>query len=565
MKSLIRHFLQMPRGDKALIINSACFRALLVCLDLLGLALIGIAASLATGTVTAASSTTSKIVTLLENWGIQEPQVGIAAIALIFFLFRGGLGLMVNFRLANSLAQVEAEKSTQIQRWIINSTMNAEHPRDQALIHSLMSSSNYAFSVVPNSISIIMGEAAMVFGVGIYLGLVDFALFACLAVYFFVFAILLNLSITKTARKIASTQAKAWLDANEVANETVINRRFFRLSGRSKFVTQKFSADRLTLAESFGKSIALTTAPRYVIEFALMLGLSTTVLLSFIIEDFSLATGVVAIFLAGAFRLVTSVLTIHGSYQTAQQAMEQGAEAFKYFQKAQISENDEVVNISDANLDVEMEVNNCSYRYPGATRNVLNRLSFQVKSGDFLGIDGKSGKGKSTLIDLLTGLIEPTEGSVTLNGLEVREFLSKYPNAIGLVPQDTHLMNATLEQNVTLQSEPLSLEQQTLLSRVLKISHVDEMLANSEITIQTMLEGGKSFVSGGQAQRIGLARALYQNPSILILDEPTSNLDPESERAVFDALEKLRGSLTIIVISHSPILLKKADRILTLS
>jgi ATP-binding cassette subfamily C protein len=189
---------------------------------------------------------------------------------------------------------------------------------------------------------------------------------------------------------------------------------------------------------------------------------------------------------------------------------------------------------------------------------VLQNVSLNFPKGRITTIFGPSGSGKTTLVDLVTGLLRPQQGEVWIDDVPLAEVnLKSWRRMIGYIPQETILLHDTVLNNVTLGDPDLSA---TDVQDALRAAGAWEFVNSMPQAMQSMVgeRGGK--LSGGQRQRIAIARALVHKPKLLILDEATSGLDPESEAAVCDTLQQLRGELTILAISHQSALVKIADK-----
>jgi ABC-type multidrug transport system fused ATPase/permease subunit len=174
---------------------------------------------------------------------------------------------------------------------------------------------------------------------------------------------------------------------------------------------------------------------------------------------------------------------------------------------------------------------------------------------------GKSGAGKSTLVDLILGLYPPTEGEVLIDGQSPKAYLETHPGSIGYVPQATALISGSLLENITMKPGHRNYDLESLRD-ALMMANIEDLVASIPGGLDAQLGTEGLSLSGGQAQRVGLARALYNKPSLLVLDEATSALDDESESAIRVALEGLRGKTTIIVIAHRPSTLQSAEMVL---
>jgi ATP-binding cassette subfamily C protein len=160
-----------------------------------------------------------------------------------------------------------------------------------------------------------------------------------------------------------------------------------------------------------------------------------------------------------------------------------------------------------------------------------------------------SGAGKSTLADLILGLLEPSKGTVSIEGLKPSELISKQPGILGYVPQKPGMISGTIAQNIALGIEPVNVNQAWLRDAI-SAAHLSDFIDSLPEGLETDIGKRKDELSGGQLQRIGLARALYSRPKLLVMDEATSALDAESENKINIALDEMRGKVTVILIAH---------------
>lgn len=203
-----------------------------------------------------------------------------------------------------------------------------------------------------------------------------------------------------------------------------------------------------------------------------------------------------------------------------------------------------------------------SFRYPKGGEPVLKDLHLDVEAGATVGIVGTTGSGKSTLVKLLLRFYDPAEGVVSLDGVDLKRLRSdSLRRHIGLVSQDVFLFDGTVEENLTYGSFSASDQD---LQRVIKQAAVDEFLERLPQGLQTLVGERGVRLSGGQRQRIALARALLKNPPILILDEATSSVDNETERAINEALEQVRSGRTVLIVAHRLSTIRHADKIVVL-
>ena len=291
-----------------------------------------------------------------------------------------------------------------------------------------------------------------------------------------------------------------------------------------------------------------------VIGFATLSGSTTTVLVS------------VGLLLAGGLRLVPALNTLLIAVNTIRS--NQPAVAIVEAELARLGEYEAIPDdAGDRSAGFvptgAFAVSDLLFRYPTRAEDALLGISVEVGFGEALGIVGSTGSGKSTLVDLLLGLLDPVSGSILIDGRPLGENLRAWRAQIGFVPQDIFLVDDTLAANITFgeADEVASAEQ---IAAAIRLAQLDDVVAELPEGLDTMLGERGVRLSGGQRQRVGLARALYRKPAILILDEATSALDNETERKISDALLSLHGKLTTVVVAHRLSTVRSCDRILYL-
>ncbi|MDO4506893.1 MAG: ATP-binding cassette domain-containing protein, partial [Spirochaetales bacterium] len=217
-----------------------------------------------------------------------------------------------------------------------------------------------------------------------------------------------------------------------------------------------------------------------------------------------------------------------------------------------------IENIKKMDFEKEISVENLSFSYPKKNLKVLDKVSFKIKKGNFVGIVGPSGAGKTTFVDILLGLLPPIEGKIYVDGKDLYDNIDGWLSNIAYVPQSISLIDGTIKENITLGTPANEIDNE-LFEKVLKMSELYDFVQELPAKENTGVGDRGAKLSGGQRQRIGIARALYTNPSVLVLDEATSALDNETEKAITDTILKLKGQITIISIAHRLSTLEQCD------
>ena len=211
----------------------------------------------------------------------------------------------------------------------------------------------------------------------------------------------------------------------------------------------------------------------------------------------------------------------------------------------------------------DVRVEDLWFRYPGSDADVLRGVDLEIPAGSSLAVVGSSGAGKSTFVDLLLGLHEPTSGRITAGGRDVLDNLVGWQSTLAVVPQDVYLADASLRANIAFGERPEDVDE-PLVAECLRRANLDHVVADLPSGLDTWVGERGVRLSGGQRQRVGIARALYRKPRLLVLDEATSALDNKTERSVTETIRSLSGDITVVVVAHRLSTVRHADRLVFL-
>lgn len=214
-------------------------------------------------------------------------------------------------------------------------------------------------------------------------------------------------------------------------------------------------------------------------------------------------------------------------------------------------------NIEKLRFNNEIQVSDIKFNYLN-NKDVLRDISFTIPKGKFVGIIGPSGAGKTTFVDILLGLLEPTSGKITVDDTDIFSNIRGWQANLAYVPQSIYLIDGTIKENIALGVDENEIDDD-LINKVLQMAELYDFVYSQPDNVNTNVGERGVKLSGGQRQRIGIARALYQKPEVLILDEATSALDNETEKSITDTILKLKGKITIIAIAHRTSTLEECD------
>jgi ATP-binding cassette subfamily C protein len=239
--------------------------------------------------------------------------------------------------------------------------------------------------------------------------------------------------------------------------------------------------------------------------------------------------------------------------------MSQGALSMLEIDETSKQKNaDELSVINSDASPLSVSVKNLCFSYKGATTETLKGLTLEIPAGSQAAFIGPSGAGKSTLADLLLGLLNPTSGEIKVGGSNPIKLLTGQPGLVGYVPQKPGMISGSIIQNIALGLPEQEVDFQKLW-KAIKDAHLNNLVDSLPDGVYTNIGKRKDQLSGGQLQRIGLARALYSEPRLLIMDEATSALDAESEHEINRILDEMRGKVTVILIAHRLNTIQRSD------
>jgi ABC-type multidrug transport system fused ATPase/permease subunit len=331
---------------------------------------------------------------------------------------------------------------------------------------------------------------------------------------------------------------------------------------RKDYYAREIRNIRSELADTQAELGFMPFISKYVLESTIILGAMLISLVQFSLQDSSQAVGTIAVFLAAGTRIAPAVLRIQqGAIQirqglsTAQTTLDLSESMVG---ETDIEDFDDQIHTAHREFLPEIHCDKLSFTYPGNQKPAVSEISMHIKPGNFVAIVGPSGAGKTTLIDLLLGVLVPDAGTISISGVTPSEAVKKWRGAISYVPQDIALSNGTIRENVILGYPSISATDELVMA-ALRIAQLERFVRDSEAGLETFVGERGSRLSGGQRQRLGIARAMLTKPRLLVLDEATSSLDGETEADISLAINALRGSTTILMIAHRLSTVREAD------
>ena len=350
---------------------------------------------------------------------------------------------------------------------------------------------------------------------------------------------------------------------SRVVSETFRGYADIDIGGAMPLMIKMFSDDLDAISDLRQRHSSLSQLPQFFMEIGLVIGMVIVVLFSlYCNSDISLIFGVFAVV---AIRLIPSVRNV----LTQWSLVRYNRYTIDELLKAEVTNISTEINQCSERMIFEssIDLRGLSFKFDDASEPILSNLSLTIARGEYVGIRGASGVGKTTLFNLLLGLYRPTSGVISIDGIELTsENIRKWQNSIGYVSQNVFIADSSLAENIALGTPKESIDYQ-LVDRVICQANLAEFVKSLPHGLDTRMGEQGSRLSGGQRQRIGIARALYKGCDVLLLDEATSSLDNEAEECINMEISRLKhynDKLTIVVIAHRESSLKNCNRIITL-
>jgi len=332
----------------------------------------------------------------------------------------------------------------------------------------------------------------------------------------------------------------------------VLNREAFFVDSYAKYFKK--------YAKGLKISRLLGVMPKYIVEMVSMSGLllALMVKMNYGRSDIVAFIPQLAAFAVAAFRLLPSVGRINEHVTNIMYAAPSIELVYHDLREVEDIQKTRIDEEGQLKLQQKIEIRNVCYQYPESEKKVIDGANFSIEKGQTIALIGESGAGKTTMADIFLGLLEPQYGKIKVDNVNVYRHMDAWHSNLGYIPQTIYLSDDTIRNNVAFGIYEEQIDDEKVID-ALKKAQIYEFVEGLSEGLDTYVGDRGVRLSGGQRQRIGIARALYHNPEILVLDEATSALDNDTEAAVMEAIESLRGEKTMIIIAHRLTTIQKAD------
>lgn len=338
-----------------------------------------------------------------------------------------------------------------------------------------------------------------------------------------------------------------------------------KVANKESFFIRNYDKNYKDCARVQRQQSILTYLPKPVMETVCICSLMLAMIIKIAVVKSDIVSFVttLSVFAVAAFRMLPSFNKITGyisGMMFNKPAIDSVYRDLKEIEQLMMQKTVAQEDTENISLNQSIRLNDVYFQYPGSDKWILKDANLEIQKNTSVALIGASGAGKTTAADLILGILEPQQGTVTIDGVDIKKCMKSWHEGIGYIPQVIYLMDDNIRANVAF-GIPESEIDDVAIEKALQEAQLDQFVHALPDGLDTMIGDRGVKLSGGQRQRIGIARALYRNPNVLVLDEATSALDSDTEREVMEAIDGLHGTRTLIVIAHRLSTISKCDKI----
>jgi ABC-type multidrug transport system fused ATPase/permease subunit len=543
-------------------------------LDLIGVALIG-----ALGAISVAGLNSQgpgmQVTRLLQSLGLESVSfnqqiIFLGSLSVIFFSVRTMFSIILTRKIMYYLSLKGAKVSELLTTQLLSKPLlDVQKRSPQQTIYALTSGvESIVLQVIGTSV-ILVSDISLLVLIILGLFLVDpLTSIATLLIFGFV-GLLLYLFMSVRAKSLGVKSSELSVKGAEKISEVLATYRESVVRNRRAFFTEQISKIRHEMANVRAEVNFQPFISKYVIETTVIIGAMFIGGFQMLLQDSAQAVANLAIFLTAGTRIAPAVLRIQQSSIQIKAGIGQSKPSLELIDEiglshTQLPHSTEIESNHDG-FEPRIILKNVTFRYPGQAINAINQVNLEVSPGQIIAIVGPSGSGKTTLVDLMLGVLSLQSGEISISGEKPNHASVIWPGSIAYVPQDTSIINGTVEENIGLGYSKESIRSNhDLIQAAIKFSQLSTFVDSLPMKSQTLLGDHGIQLSGGQRQRLGIARALLTKPKFLVLDEATSSLDGETEALFGESIAKLRKQTTIVLIAHRLSTVRDVDQVVYL-
>lgn len=560
----------LSKKDKSKLVRIAVTQFCIGLLDLVGVVFIGALGALTINGVNsrAPGERVTQFLTLIgiENLKFEAQAAILALAAMVVLVSRTILSVLLSKRTLRFLAEKAAEISVQLYRRILKGGIDQiQISHSQEILFAVNRGVDLLVVLIIGTSVNLMADMAALMTISIGLFVVDPIMAVVSMILFIITGLILNRLTQSRARFFAQEKTKYEIRANNKLLETLETFRELYARNREEFYIGQFSEMRKRYTKAVSEITFLPNISKFVTETVVLVGAILIGISQFVLNDAFRAIGTLTVFLAAGTRIAPAFLRIQQSTLAIKSAGNQiqptlGLITRYDLQRKGFVERKSATPKSDLD-DVKVEFKDVSFSYDDDSKFMIQNFTETLNVNEVSALVGSSGSGKSTIFDLMLGIHQPRSGSIRVSGLEPRDFIEQFAGLVSYVPQDISIVSGSVRENVCL-GYSLDDFSDSRVWEALEMAKLKRDVEEFEELLDAHVGERGNKLSGGQRQRLGLARALLTRPRLLLLDEATSSLDARTEVQVSEAIQGLKGKVTVVLIAHRLSSIRNADKVI---
>ncbi|MDO9484871.1 MAG: ABC transporter ATP-binding protein [Actinomycetota bacterium] len=542
-------------------------------LDVIGVLLLGVVGVLAASAMqgTGVPSAFDSVLTQLglEDLAPASLAAWCAALAALFLLSKSVLSAYLMRRVYRFLGSRQGSVSAGlVERVMAQPLLMIERRSSQEIVYAISTGVSTLITSMLGALASFLSEVTLLLVLFVTFVLIDPVVTLAAAAYFALVGYAIHKGLGAWAERVGETNASTSVRGQQRLQEAIVAYREIVVLGRRRAYTESIAECFRMAGKASGDSLFLMQLPKIAYEAALVIGGVALVAWQFASVGVVQAVGTVVLFVAAGSRVLPSMLRINMVNLAIRNGVGQAGGLLRLVRELDAAPQSAVTVVvpedsgkeyeRDAGFEPIISLEAVGVIYPGATSPALIDVSLMIESGQRIAIVGATGAGKSTLADVILGVLSPQDGRVLISGMSPQEVIARWPGAIAYVPQHVAMINGSVRENVAL-GLPSDVISDDMVWEALARASLADFLTDQRDGIDTVVGERGVRLSGGQRQRLGLARALYSSPRLLVLDEATSALDSETESLISEALNSLSRDVTTVTIAHRLATIRHAD------
>jgi ABC-type multidrug transport system fused ATPase/permease subunit len=566
---ILRSLKVLPKSDKPKIAAVALLQVFLGFMDLLGVAVIGILGALAITGIQSKEpgNRVSAFLNLVGLNGVEfQKQIAIlgvlaALVLIIRTVFSVIITRKVFFFLSHRGAAISANLTS---RLLARDLLFIQSQSTQQTLFSLTTGVNSVTLGILGNATTLLADTSLLLIMTVGLFIVDPIIALSTLSLFGGLGLFLYLGMNVKAQSLGVENSTNTIASNQQIIEVLDSYRELVVRNRRDYYSRQIAKVRHQLAETTAELQFMPNISKYVIESGVVLGAIVVSGIQFLFQDAAHAVATLSVFLASGTRIAPAIMRLQQSAIMLRSSIGSANATLEMIDSLSdtqpIQGTTDEINVDHLGFNAEVSIEGAYLKYPSTDRYALENITLKFLPGESIAIVGPSGAGKTSLVDVLLGVLPISSGSILISGKSPEAAISNWPGAISYVPQDVTISNATLGENVSLgyPSESVNL---SYVWQALEVAQLTDFVNDLPGKLETLVGERGTKISGGQRQRLGIARAMYTKPKLLVLDEATSSLDGQTESDISDAIQNLRGDVTVVMIAHRLSTVRNADKV----